>query len=259
MKKISKLGLCVVVIFSVYSTPVKAWLFGDFDGATEWTQLLNNAELASQTLKISKELEMQIKQFQKWQREIESLKMLAQNIGKLPNDMQNKFLNMALHMKKEIEHGAVIAGKVSAVDKRFKQYFKGYDSYLKNLDSIDFESEYRNIYKTTRDTTLNTLKSISIQEEDLENDKTYMNKLKDAMSSSDGTEATLKVANDLAYHQTLEFQKLRQTVMTQAKMQTEWIAKQNEVRALKEAAREKFYPDIKDTSSDDKSPIRYMH
>jgi len=235
MKKISKFGFCVAVIFSIYSTPVKAWLFGDFDGATEWTQLLNNAELVSQTYKMSKELEMQIKQFQKWQREIESLKMLAQNIGKLPDDMQDKFLNMALHMKKEIERGAVIAGKVSAVDKRFKQYFKGYDNYLKNLNNIDFDSEYRNIYQTTRDTTLNTLKAISIQEEDLENDRVYMSKLKDAMSSADGTEATLKVANDLVYHQTLELQKLRQTVMTQAKMQTEWIAHQNEKEAARQA------------------------
>jgi len=259
MKKISKIWLCATVMFSLYSTPAKAWIFGDFDGATEWTQLLNNAELVSQTLKMSKELEMQIKQFQKWQREIESLKMLAQNIGKLPDDMQDKFLNMALHMKKEIERGAVIAGKVSAVDKRFKQYFKGYDNYLKNLNNIDFESEYRNICQTTRDTTLNTLKAISIQEEDLENDRVYMSKLKDAMSSADGTEATLKVTNDLVYHQTLELQKLRQTVMTQAKMQTEWIAKQNEDKAIRDATRKKFYPSIEDTSSDDKSPIRYIH
>jgi len=255
MKKISKLGFYVAVIFSIYSTPVKAWLFGDFDGATEWTQLLNNAELASQTLKISKELEMQIKQFQKWQREIESLKMLAQNIGKLPNDMQNKFLNMALHMKKEIEHGAVIAGKVSAVDRRFKQYFKGYDSYLKNLNNIDFESEYRNIYQSTRDTTLNTVKAISIQEEDLENDRVYMSKLKDAMSSADGTEATLKVANNLAYHQTLEFQKLRQTVMTQVKMQTEWIAKQNEDSALRKSEIEYRRRDFVDTTDTDDVPM----
>jgi len=56
-----------------------------------------------------------------------------------------------------------------------------------------------------------------------------------AMNSAEGTEAAIAVANQLAYHQTQSIQKLQKTVMTQANLQAEWIAHQNDKEAARQA------------------------
>jgi P-type conjugative transfer protein TrbJ len=220
----------------------------NFMGSTEFTQILNNGELAAQTLKQAQQYTTQIQQYytqlqqyatqwQEWQRKIMGLRMMVQNIGQLPENMKNQFLHMAKKMKQSMEQGQAIAYTAANINQSFERSFKGYDRYLQQAQggNLDFSSVYKNIYQTTKDTALNALKSLGIQERDLQNDQQFMGRLRQAMNSAQGTEAAIAVANQLAYHQTQSIQKLQKTVMTQANLQAEWIAHQNDTEAARQA------------------------
>ena len=255
-----KLGLSTVCAAMLISTSVNAGSVGGFGGATEWTQILNNGQLAAQTAKMAQQLQMQIKQFQKWQRELMSIKMLAQNIGQLPENMKNQFLNMALQMKHTMEQGQAIAYTASNIDQRFNQIFRGYEQFLtqNGATTESFQAAYKTIYQSTRDTALNALKTLGLQDRDLHNDQQFMGRLRQAMNSAQGTEAAIAVANQLAYHQTQSIQKLQKTIMTQANLQAEFIAAQNQEDQMGRASVESFASEPTDTHSDDRSPTRYL-
>jgi len=92
----------------------------------------------------------------------------------------------------------------------------------------------------------------------LHNDQHFMGRLRQAMNSAQGTEAAIAVANQLAYHQTQSIQKLQKTIMTQANLQAEFIAAQNQEDQMGRASVESFASEPTDTHSDDRSPIRYL-
>ncbi len=257
---IKKFGISAAAAAMLFTTSANAGSIGGFGAATEWTQLLNNGELAAQTAKIASQLNMQIQQFQKWQREIMSIKMMAQNIGQLPENMKNQFLNMAQQMKRTMEQGQALSYTAANIDQKFNQIFRGYEQFLtqNGATAQSFQAAYKTIYQSTRDTALNALKTLGIQERDLQNDQDFMSKLRTAMNTAEGTESAIAVANQLAYHQTQSLQKLQKTIMTQANMQAEYIAAQNQEDQMGRASVESFAKEPDDTHSDDRSPIRYQ-
>jgi len=240
-----KLGLSTVCAAMLFTTSANAGSVGGFGGSLEITQDAQwAADIGDRAISYSKQLQQyatQLQQYytqlQEWQRKIQGLQMMVQNIGQLPENMKNQFLNMAQQMKQSMEQGQAIAYTAANINQRFERSFKGYDQYLQQAlnGNLDFSSEYQNIYKTTKDTALNALKTLGIQERDLQNDQRFMQRLRTAMNTAQGTEAAIAVANQLAYHQTQSIQKLQKTVMTQSNLQAEWIAHQNDQEAARQA------------------------
>ena len=142
-----------------------------------------------------------------------------------------------MQLKHAVEFGQSISYTAANFDQKFRNTFKGFDQYLQKAQggNLDFTSEYKNMYQTTKDTALNALKTLGIQERDLQSDQAFMSRLRTAMNTAQGTEAAITVANQLAYHQTQSIQKLQKTVMTQANLQAEWIAHQNDKEAARQA------------------------
>ncbi len=240
-----KLGLSAAAVAMLFTTSANAGSVGGFGGALEVTQDAQwAADIGDRAASYTKQLQQyytQLQQYaiqwQEWQRKVMGLRLMAQNIRQLPENMKNQFLNMAQQMKQSLEQGQAIAYTAANINQRFERSFKGYDQYLQQAQggNLDFSSVYKNIYRTTKDTALNALKSLGIQERDLQNDQHFMGRLRNAMNSAKGTEAAIAVANQLAYHQTESIQKLQKTVMTQANLQAEWIAHQNDTEAARQA------------------------
>ena len=242
----------------------------DFAGALEITQDLQWAadvadRAASYTTQLNQYatqlLEWQ-NQWEAWQRKIIGLEMMVQNIGQLPENMKNQFINMAVQMKNQLEQGQAIAYTAANLDQRFRSTFKGFDEYLEQAlgGNLNFTEEYKAMYQSTKDTSLNALKTLGIQEQDLQNDQVFMSKLRTAMNTAQGTEAAVAVANQLTYHQTESLQKLQKTIMTQANMQAQFMAKRNEQEALIKANNEAWAKSrsMDANPNDDKSPLRYI-
>lgn len=264
-----KLGLSTVCAAMLFTTLANAGSVGGFGGSLEITQDAQwAADIGDRAISYSKQLQQyatQLQQYytqlQEWQRKIQGLQMMVQNIGQLPENMKNQFLNMAQQMKQSMEQGQAIAYTAANIDEQFNRIFKGYDYFLEqsNASAQSFSAAYKTMYQSTRDTALNALKTLGIQEQDLQNDQVFMAKLRTAMNTAQGTEAAIAVANQLAYHQTQSIQKLQKTVMTQANLQAQYIAEQNQEKQMSQAAVDAFAPDREDTGGNDRSPLRYRH
>jgi P-type conjugative transfer protein TrbJ len=262
---IKKLGLSAVCAAMLFGTSANAGSVGGFGGALEVTQDLQwAADIGDRAASYTKQLQQyatQLNQYytqlQEWQRKILGLRMMVQNIGQLPENMKNQFLNMALQMKRTMEQGQAIAYSAANIDQKFRNTFKGFDQYLQQAQggNLDFTSEYKNMYQSTKDTALNALKALGIQERDLQNDQAFMARLRTAMNTAQGTEAAITVANQLTYHQTQSIQKLQKTIMTQANLEAEWIAKKNEDDALRTAEREAMRSNSEKTTDTDDVPM----
>jgi len=242
---IKKLGLSAAAAAMLITTSVNAGSIGGMGAALEVTQDAQwAADIGDRAASYTKQLQQYYTQllqwqtqWQEWQRKIQGLRMMINNIGQLPENMKSQFLNMAQKMKQSMEQGQAIAYTAANINQRFQQSFKGYDQYLQQAQggSLDFAAQYKQIFQTTKDTAMNALKALGIQERDLHNDQQFMGRLRQAMNSAQGTEAAINVANQLAYHQTQSIQKLQKTIMTQANMQAEWIAHQNDTEAARQA------------------------
>ena len=260
-----KLGFSTVCAAMLFTTSVNAGSVGGFGGALEGTQWARfGAETADRASAYAKQLQQyatQLQQYytqmQEWQRKVMGLRMMVQNIGQLPENMKNQFLNMALQMKRQMQQGQAIAYTAANLDQKFRNTFKGFDQYLQKAQggNLDFTSEYKNMYQTTKDTALNALKTLGIQERDLQSDQAFMSRLRTAMNTAQGTEAAIAVANQLSYHQTQSLQKLQKTIMTQANLEAEWIAQRNEQDAMRTAAREALKRNREKTTDTDDVPM----
>jgi len=241
---IKKFGISAAAAAMLFTTSANAG-GASFAGALEVTQDLQwAADIGDRAASYTKQLQQYYTQllqwqtqWQEWQRKIMGLRMMVNNIGQQPENMKQNFLNMAQQMKQSMEQGQAIAYTAANINQRFQQSFKGYDQYLRQAQggNLDFSAQYKQIFQTTKDTALNALKTLGIQERDLHNDQQFMGRLRQAMNSAEGTEAAIAVANQLAYHLTQSIQKLQKTVMTQANLQAEWIAQQNDTEAARQA------------------------
>jgi len=265
---IKKLGISAAAAAMLFTTSANAGTVAGFGGATEISQVAQwGADIGDRAISYSKQLQQYYtqllqwqNQWQEWQRKIQGLQMMVQNIGQLPENMKSQFLDMALQMKRQMQQGQAISYTAANIDQKFNQIFRGYDHFLTQSGATaqSFQVAYKTIYQSTRDTALNALKTLGIQERDLQNDQQFMGRLRQAMNSAQGTEAAINVANQLAYHQTQSIQKLQKTIMTQANMQAQYIAAQNQEDQMGRASVEGFASEPADTHSDDRSPIRYQ-
>jgi len=269
MKTLKHFGLSVVVASMLFSTSANSGSVGGFGSALEVTQEAQwaadigdrAAAYTQQLQQYATQLQQYYQQVQEWERKVMGLKMMVQNIGTLPENIKDQFINMARQMKNQMEQGQAIAYTAANIDEQFNNIFKGYDYFLEqsNASAQSFSAAYKTMYQSTRDTALNALKTLGIQEQDLQNDQVFMAKLRTAMNSAEGTEAAIAVANQLTYHQTEALQKLQKTVMTQANLQAQYIAEQNQEKQMSKAAVEAFAPEPEDSGSDDRSPLRYQN
>jgi P-type conjugative transfer protein TrbJ len=234
---IKKLGISVAAASMLFSTSANAGELGGFVGATEFTQILNNGELAVQTAKIAKQVAMQIKQFEKWKEQMLAYKMMINNIGTFPKQIKARFIGELKAMKKALEFGDAMSYTAANYDRRFRETFKGYDKWLElaNGGNLDFTKTYQEFTNSTRDTVRAALKVLNIQEQDLQSDAKFMHAIHSKIQTAKGEKELVLLANEISIHQTEQLKKLQKTIMTQANLEAEWIAHQNDQEAARQA------------------------
>ncbi|MDD2399625.1 MAG: P-type conjugative transfer protein TrbJ [Sulfurovum sp.] len=228
-------------------------------GATEWTQIANNAELGSQYSQQLKDYAMQSQQYQQqiqqYINQYQSYAQMLQNIGKLPQAQWNEFQQSVMGLKKALDFQQALSFTASSYDTDFKNYYPGYDKWLADSKngSLDFQATYKQLGDTTRDTVNGSLQALNVRAEDMQTDEQTMRTLSNLSQSAAGQKAAIQAANDIALHQTHQLKKMEQTMMIQANMQGEYYAMQNEKKAFQEAqAKAKASDGIKPTVGDEK-------
>ncbi len=247
---IKKIGLSTICAAMLFATSSNAGSVGGFGGALEVTQDAQwAADIGDRALSYTKQLQQYATQLMQYRQQIQqyinqfqSYKMMLQNIGKLPQKQWRQFKNSVLKLKKAVEFGQSVSYTAANFDQNFNKTFKGYSQFLNQAKSghLNFTNEYKKMYKSTKDTIQGALKSLNLQEKDLESDEQVMATLQQQSQSAVGQLSAIQAANQIALHQTTQMKKLQKTIMTQANMQAIYIAKKNENDAMKTAARAAF-------------------
>lgn len=222
---------------------------GGFAGATEVTQILNNAQLMSiygeevqQYQTMMNQLTTQMNQLQQ---DIMSVQMMTQNLQNLSNFNWQDFAMSVSGLQNVMNSANGISYAMSNYDNMFNNQFKGYNNWysIANNNSLtpgqkanSFSQQYQTINQTTRDTVKGTLDSLNLQMNDFQNEAATINTLKNNSAGAAGNKAVIQAANDIALFQVDQLRKMRLTMMNQINMTSQFMAAENERREI-EAAR----------------------
>src|SRR5258708_7426150 len=225
-------GTSAVAMIAVMGTaticppPANAGVPGVF--ATEYTQLLNYAELVGQLEKQVSMVENQLTQISDMTKH--GLTISDQLFGTVASDIAN--------LRQIVNTGQALSYTMSNMDGAFKVRFPGYSS------TTNYGQSYQQWSQTSLDSTLGALKSAGLQNSQFDSDAALLKTLQNQSTSSVGRMQALEVGNQIAENQSEQLRKLRQLMM--AKAPADWTTT-DEGKVCAGNARANFFgkPDLK--------------
>ncbi len=200
--------------------------------ANSATQLWSKLTQAQQFAMQAKQLANQIQQYQ----------TMVTNSKTLPKQVWGNAMNDFKQLQSLMLKSKAIAFNAGNLDKQFSSRYGTYESYLKQkMGGADWASKYGQWSREASDNTLYTMKTLGMHANQMTAEQATMAKLQSMAGSTVGQMQALQVANQIAAQNVDQVLKLRQLMMTQMQMQTNYLALQQDKEAAKQAARFKLY------------------
>ncbi|MHB1358290.1 MAG: TrbJ/VirB5 family protein [Rhodocyclaceae bacterium] len=172
---------------------------GGIAGATEITQILNNAQLVQQYATQAQQYVTQLQQTQTM------LTNLMENpLGVLSPDV----LRIANNMAKLHSMGKDIGSSVARVDENFAKMFN-------SAEAMNFAEKFKTWTEGSTDGLKSAMQNAGMQREQFADDATALQELTKRVSSSQGNLAALKTLGNINAKQIEESMKLRDLIATQ--------------------------------------------
>ncbi|MDR1508106.1 MAG: P-type conjugative transfer protein TrbJ [Synergistaceae bacterium] len=202
----SILALCVMFCLASNAALAGGGLTG---GATEMTQLANNAELIEQVAQLAEQIQNQITMIQD----------LIYNTLTIPDQLFRDVKGVYSKIKGIIDQTKGLAYNLANMDEELKRRFKSYADMSALSKVADFSSTYREIVDTQMETVRNTMEAIGVSMEELVNDDaSALKELQGKASSAKGRNELIQATNQLLGFLAEDAMKLRQLQMMQAQM-----------------------------------------
>jgi len=219
---------------------------GATGGATEWTQLANNAELVSLVGQSAEQVNNQIKQISQLAEQIQNqlniYNNMLQNTAQLPNHVWGQAENDLKSLQNVVSQGQGIAFSMGNADDVLRQRFQSFAEMKSNLpDGASFSSTYQGWSTTNRDTVAGTLKGANLTAQQFGSEEATMSSLRAMSESADGQMKALQVGHQIATQQVAQMQKLRGLVSQQMTMMGTWYQSDQAQKDLAQARREQFF------------------
>lgn len=244
LKRVWLARLCGIMISaSVLSPAPSLALFGD---ATEWTQLLNNAQLIGIAGQSAEQVQNQLTQInqlaQQIQNQIQIYENMLQNTLQLPNHIWGQVESDFAQLQSLVNQGQGIAFSMGNLDDVLKQRFKSFGEFRTGLaNGEDFSSSYQQWSDTNRDTIASTLHAAGLTSDQFATEEATMAQLRSMSESSVGQMQALQVAHQIAAQQVEQTQKLRALVSQQTTMMATWYQSEQAAKDLAQTRREDFF------------------
>lgn len=198
--------LCLLSCFTVSNVYAGGGVTG---GATEVTQLMNNAELVKEVSQLAEQIQNQITMLQD----------MSYNTVTIPDQLFRDVRFIYSGVKGVIDRTNGLAYNLANLDEELKRRFKSYGDMASLSRVADFSSEYRNIADSQMETVRNTMEAIGVSFEELSgNDAATLAALQNKAGSAKGRNELIQATNQLLAFMTDNTMKLRQTQMLQAQM-----------------------------------------
>lgn len=201
---------------------------GSVTGATEWTQLMNNYELAQHTINQIRQLynEAQMIKYQ-----IEQLK----SIRVYTTGQWDDVFSVLQQLDGIVRQGQGLSYSMSDLERRFKELYPGYKP------PVNFQNEYKDWSENTMDSIKSSLMAANLQARYFVTEKGAMDKIRSLSDSAVGQTQAIQAGNMMANEMVSQLQKLRQLIMSQMQAQNSYMANEVNKDAAIEASVGEFF------------------
>ena len=187
--------------------PAPALATGGFAGATEPTQILNNIELAAQTIK---QAQQHVTQITNMLTNIEKLKDAIIQAVNFNLSVLKPFFDLAGSLKglgSSLQSLRGFSFSMSDMDARFRATFKGYTA------NPNMGAQYRDWSDAVNQTMESTMKGIELTSKEMEDETSFAQRLQDMASSADGRNQLEQTIIAFSNESIVQMQKLRTLMM----------------------------------------------
>lgn len=214
--------------------------------ATEWTQLLNNAELINLTGQSAEQISNQVTQIgqlaEQIQNQLRIYENMLQNTLQLPDHVWGQAEADLRRLQQLVSQGQGIAFSMGNIDDVLKQRFQSYAEFKTGLENGEsFSDRYQSWSDTNRDTIAATLRAAGLTSDQFTTEEGTMAQLRTASESAIGQMQALQVGHEIAAQQVEQAQKLRGLVAQQITMTATWYQSEQAEKDLAQTRREEFF------------------
>jgi P-type conjugative transfer protein TrbJ len=201
--------LCVLFCFAANAALAGGGVTG---GATEFTQIANNAELIEQVAQLAEQIQNQIAMIQD----------MIYNTLTIPDQLFRNIKSVVgvySKVKGIIDRTKGLAYSLANMDEELKRRFKSYAD-LSSLSRVeDFSAAYREIVGTQMETVRNTMEAIGVAFDELTNDDaSALEEIQKKAGTAKGRNELIQATNQILGFLAEDAMKLRQLQMMQAQM-----------------------------------------
>lgn len=222
-----KRSLAFALIVSLTSAAPMAFAGGGggFAGATEVTQLANNAELVAQVANSAQQVAQELQMYQN----------MVQNTLAVPNHLWSNVATDLNALKSIVQQGQAISFALSNVDAAFQQRYPGYRS------PQNYQQAYRSWSEGSLDSIRGAMNAAGLQANNFATEAGFLDQLQMLAGSASGRLQALQVGNMIAVEQAKQMQRLRALQMAQMQAQSNYMAAQQQTEATDRSTRSSFF------------------
>ena len=214
--------------------------------ATEWTQMLNNAELVNLTGQSAEQIQNQVTQIgqlaEQIQNQLKIYENMLQNTLQLPDHVWGQAEADLRRLQQLVAQGQGIAFSAANIDDVLKQRFKSFSEFQTGLANGEtFSDSYQSWSDTNRDTIAATLRAAGLTSEQFSTEEATMSRIRSMSETAVGQMQALQVGHEIAAQQVEQAQKLRGLVSQQVTMLATWYQSEQAANDLAQTRREQFF------------------
>lgn len=232
MKRFFSLILSLLLIVAAYQKAQAQNAVYCTNCGTENTQLFNKLQMIKQVETSVQQLQTQMSQYQD---------MLTNSKGFSTQLWGNAMSDIA-KLNNLIQQGKALAYSASNLDSQFAKRYGDYRDYQnKKMNTTDWDNKYTQWSRETNDNALYTMKALGLQSAQMQDEDALMQQLQTMSGTALGRMQAIQLGNMMTMQNIRQLQKLRQLVMLQLQMQSDYLAAQQDKEAAQQAARRQFY------------------
>ena len=216
--------IVLATVFVVAADSPQPAVAGAF--ATEFTQLLNHAQLVMQYIRQGEQLANELSMYADMMRN--SRQLASHVFGSVAADI-HALANI-------VQGGQALAYSLGNLDQLFRTTYPGY-----RTTPQAYYLRYRDWSQTTLDTTLGALRAAGLQSQQLESEQAIESGLQDMARSPEGRLEALQTLADISDQQVQQLMKLRELMLADLSSKQAYQAAVIQQKAASEAATEWFF------------------
>lgn len=164
--------------------------------------------------------------------------MVKQGLA-LPDKVFGSITSSMDSLRNVYQSGRSLAHSAADLDQQFRQQFKGYKSYLEEIEQTGYNenmpANWRKWAETGFDNARTALLAVGMQTGAFADEDAVLQTLVDRSATAQGRMQAIQAGNEIAAQQVQQLQKLREMIATSVTLQANYVAQQTERQAVQDA------------------------